>query len=434
VVGLSDPQIEAVLARCRRQLLLLRAARGFSAWLRTSRPICLVGLFALCAARILSWPLSAAGAALAVALAGCALWTWLRPPPALPDWLCVAQLDRAAHAQGALLARFETGVARDPVPEAALTRPLPRWLPQRQLAQLALWSAGYAACLLAPLPERARAAEIAVTPLPVQRAEQLLRRVPQRDPQARAFVADAKQSLRELAARSGGLGGADFAALERVEQQSRSLIARRAQQLAGQRAGLAELSSLLAAYAAEGGSEQAAAALREGLERMRDAFDGQGRASLQALLEQLAQAGAKAESSEAGQSSGRGQGAFDPDAVADLRASIGELQQLAESELEALSGAAGEPQRGPGIAPLRLDQQAHAAEAQFEARNFHTEQDRETVLLATGTSQRADAPSPSQRTAARQRFAPGNDSEYWDKRSSPRQERLLERYFEGTAR
>jgi hypothetical protein len=434
VVGLSEAQVEVLLRRCRGRLRMWRALRVIEAWSRTCWPGLALLLLAVAAARAFAQPLGWAPAAFACTLLGSLAWTLRAGVPQLPDWWLAARVDRIAGARGALLQRFELGTARNPIPASAAAVPLGPRVPWRLLAGVAMLSAAYALCLAIPIPHSQAMTPVDIRPLPVQRVEQLIKRVDTRAAADRAFVANARKTLSALAAKQGGLGRSDFDALERIEQRASSLLERKAA-AAGERAKtLDALDQLVAVYQAEQGGQGTAGALQQHIERERDELERAGLdgAMLQKLAEQASKQAAK--QGKDGQGKGKGQSGFDPEAADSLRAAIGEMRKLSEQAAKQDQQGSGGVDRGPGIASLEMSHKTQSANgARFDADTFSTAPSRDTVLLGSSQSKRGeDRHADPQGTTDRQ-FETGTDTEFWPKHVEPRHRALLEHYFGSNA-
>jgi hypothetical protein len=113
-------------------------------------------------------------------------------------------------------------------------------------------------------------------------------------------------------------------------------------------------------------------------------------------------------------------------------------EQLAQQiqQLQASEGGPDEPQlgkggveRGPGFAPLALNEDSRVEDARFEASTFKTSPDDRTVLLGTGLSRRADERHVDPQGQSTRAFEAGTDTELWPKHVEPRHRAVLERYF-----
>lgn len=430
VVGLSEAQVEVLLRRCRGRLRAWRALRVIEAWSRTCWPGLALLLLAIAVARAFAQPLGWALPVFACTLLGSLAWTWRAGVPPLPDWWLAARVDRLAGARGALLERFELGATHAPIPLSAQAVPLGPRVPWRLLAGAAMIAAAYAACLAIPIPRSQAMGPVDIRPLPVQRVEQLIKRVDTRAAADRAFVDNARKTLSALAAKRDGLGRSDFDALERIEQRASTLLERKAA-AAGERAKkLDALDQLVAAYEAAQGGQGTAGALQQHIERERDELERAGLdgAMLQKLAEQAGKQAAK--QGKNGQADGKGQSGFDPEAADSLRAAIGEMRKLSEGTGKQEQTGSGGVDRGPGIAPLELSHQARSADGtRFDADTFSTAPSRDTVMLGSSQSKRAEERHVDPQGTTDRQFETGTDTEFWPKHVEPRHRALLEHYF-----
>jgi hypothetical protein len=429
VVGLSEAQVEVLLRRCQNRLRVWRALRLIEAWSRTCWPGLALVLLAIAVARAFAQPLGWAIPAFAGALLFSLAWTLRAGVPQLPDWWLAARVDRIAGARGALLQRFELGATQAPIPASALSVPLGPRAPWRMLAGAATVALAYALCLAIPVPHSQAVAPVGIRPLPVQRLEQLIKRVDTHAAADRAFVANARKTLSALAAKRDGLGRSDFDALERIEQRASTLLERKAA-AAGERAKtLDALDRLVAAYEAAQGGDGTAGALQQHIENKRDELERAGLDgdALQKLAEQAGKQSAK--QGKGGQGKGKGQGGFDPDAADSLRAQIGEMRKLSASGQQGETGSGG-IDRGPGVAPLEMTHQMQSADhARFDDQTFSTAPSRDTVLLGSSQSKRAEQRHADPQGTTDRQFENGTDTEFWPKHVEPRHRALLEHYF-----
>ena len=189
------------------------------------------------------------------------------------------------------------------------------------------------------------------------------------------------------------------------------------------------LDKLVAAYEAARGGQGTAGALREHLDRMRDALERAGldAATLRDLAEQ-ARARAARNRPGAGASSSSQTG-FDPHAAQSLRAQIGKLRKISESQIAGDSGSGG-VNRGPGVAPLELNHRTQSADdLRFDSSTFATSPSQDTVLLGGSLSRRAEDAHADPLGTVDRRFEAGTDTEFWPKHVEPRHRAVLERYF-----
>jgi hypothetical protein len=430
IVGLSEAQVEVLLRRCRNRLRMWRALRLIEAWSRTCWPGLALVLLAIAIARVFAQPLGWAIPAFACALLIGLARTLRAGVPRLPDWWLAARVDRIAGARGALLQRFELGATQAPIPARALSVPLGPRAPWRVLAGAAAVALAYALCLAIPVPHPRTVAAVDIRPLPVQRVEQLIKRVDARAAADRAFVANARKTLRALAAKQGGLGRSDFDALERIEQRANTLLERKAAAAGERGKTLDALDQLVAAYEAAQGGDGTAGALQQHIEEKRDALERAGLdgETLQKLAEQAGKQAGK--QGQDGQGKGKGQGGFDPEAADSLRAQIGELRKLGASAGEQNETGSGGIDRGPGVAPLEMTHRTQSAErARFDDQTFGTAPSRDTVLLGSSQSKRAEERHADAQGTTDRQFENGTDTEFWPKHVEPRHRALLEHYF-----
>lgn len=443
---LSRTQVEGLLRRCERQRRRWELFRLVERWAQAAWPGLLLVLLALAIARALGYAVPWAGPAAALALLAALLWTWRgRAALSVPAWWLPARVDREAGARGALMQCFETGAADQPVPLSALSVRLAPKLPRSALLGALSFALAYGACLAIPVPDAQARAVVALTPLPVQRAQRLLAKVEPKDATTKLFVESSKRTLEQLAAKTGGLERTDFDALERIEERAKSLLdrqteahARRSEELDA----LRELDSLLASYEAKQGDQSSAGALRDALQREQDALERSGlsREQLERMLEQAQKNAQGDQQGKDGQGQGQQPHGFDPEAAEQLRQALQQsMRQIGQGQKPGEPGDKdGEPDpngnggidRGPGVADLQLNQQDDVADPRFESNTFDTRPDQRTVLLGTGSSRREDIRHhDAQGTSARE-FESGNDTELWPKHIAPRHRAVLEHYFE----
>ena len=432
-MDLSDDDVARLLRRCASRRRALQAIRVLQRAFELFWPGAVALLVLVIAARALRLPLLWAAVALGVWLVLCVFrLVRMRHTFAPPRWFWVAYVDRHARAGGALLRRFEApGEGADKVPQRVLDVPLELALPWRELAGISAVALAYAVCLLWPLPAAVPPQAPQLVPLPVARTQELLEQVVPHDPQAQAFVAKARQSLKALESKPGGLRRADFGALERIEKQARALIQSEAHARSQAREALATLDSLLAnSPAAQGGKneERAAGALRDAEREVRAALSAAGLepGRFEELLQQ-----AKRNAERQGKRA-RGDDntpkPFTKDDVQALRDEIGKLREDARRSLEQGRGGV---ERGEGVAAIELSHDATWVDgARFDPQTFSVNQDRDTVLLSSAFSKRDEAPRADPGAQSTRSFTQGDDTEFWDKQLSPRRRALLQRYFD----